>query len=68
MALHRYRSTAKYKRANPKTGIIENTERFHEGAYTNQAACEAVLREQIKIDAPIGKVSIVTKKYARLQR
>lgn len=68
MALNRYRSTATYKRQNPTTGAIESTSRFVEGAYTNRAACEAELMNQVKLDKPLGKVSVTTKKFVRLQR
>lgn len=58
----KYRSTATYKRVNPKTKLIEVTSRFTEGEYPNRTAAEAELNRQVKHDDVVGRISIHTKK------
>ena len=60
--MNKYKSTASYKRTNPKTGDIETTSRFVEMFAANRRGVEAELMKQVKLDNPVGKVSIETKK------
>lgn len=58
----KYHAEAKYKRINPKTGLVEWTGRFVESEFTNAGAAEAELMRQVWQDDVVGKVSVSIKK------
>ena len=60
--MNRYHSEAKYKRINPKTGLVEETGRMLEGYFSNKGAAEGELMKQVRLDEVVGKVNVVTKR------
>jgi hypothetical protein len=60
-----YRSEAEYMRKHPKTGEVEQTQRCLEMWASNVQVIETELRKQIKLDEPIGKIKMVTRRIQK---